>query len=67
VKSEAAASGADEILHGIPRELADQLAPGTTGYVELTVPDPTPAVDPIAALQAQVDQLTATLNALIGG
>jgi len=39
---------------------------GTQNLVNLPIP-PTPAPDPVAVLQAQVDQLTATLNALLGG
>lgn len=51
---QAEAAGATEILHGIPAALANLVVPGTTGYVEVAVPDPDPTPDPLTVLLSAI-------------
>ena len=66
VQAQAAAAGATEILHGVPPTLAAEVAPGTLGYVEVVVPDPTPDPEPdppeVVAVETIKAEITARLE-----
>jgi len=55
VEVEAAAAGADQILHGIPPRWVDVIPPGTLGVFELPDPEPyTPEPSPVEVVRAEM-------------
>ena len=64
----ASAAGAGEILHGIPLALAEHIAPGTVGLVELDEPEPEAATpDPDRYVAAEQARRTAYDTVMAGG
>lgn len=70
VKEIALASGATEVVHGIPLSLSDQIPEGTLGYYELEEPvveqveKPITTEQEIENIRAEINQLLARLEAL---